>query len=718
MRAYVRLFASLLFLGNSLLFSNPVRADDDVGDEYDENARVMRVSLMKGEVSLRRSGELEWESAQLNLPLVEGDVLASGRDSHFEIQIDARNFVRVSENAVLKIVTLREEGIALSLTEGGAIVRLARFDHEREYFEIDAPGTTIATEKTGLYRLDVAADGSVRVTVRGDGRARIYSEESGFVLRNDRTARLVPDGQNRGDWEFTSAATFDQWDFWNDERERYLASRLRYDDRDRYYDNEVWGAEELDAYGDWSYTRDYGYVWRPHITVINNYYDWAPYRHGHWRWCPPYGWTWIADEPWGWAPYHYGRWVYYNNYWCWAPRGYGYAYRRAFWRPALVAFIYIPTRFGERIAWYPLTHGQRDPRSRYWGRHRDAFGDRNRDGNRAGNIISTRPVDPAFLRAVSTLSTAEFGAGRVRAKMATTDVARRALKGDPVPGRLPVTPRDGSQPIAKGEGSRADALKGTPGARPTLNIDRSTGIKPPRDVPDRITGAARRTPGASLDGELRRLRVFNNREPRVNTTLTPDGQKGGAAKVDDVDTGAVMRPGREVKRAPSEDGGVPSGSDSGNEGKSAPRNTRSFPSSNDGSAPDTKSSDPPGWKKPDSDSDSNQPRVKPSRPVDGESSTPKYERPVRVPRSEPTESPKSEPRRDDTPTYRPVRPTPREEPPPRRESPPPPPRNDPPPSPKYEAPAPKQERPAPSAPSKDKGSDRPTFRPKSKGDQD
>ncbi|MDQ1523212.1 MAG: hypothetical protein QOE47_1136, partial [Pyrinomonadaceae bacterium] len=115
---------------------------DDAG--YEESARVVRISLLSGDVSVRRAGDKGWEKATLNLPLVEGDRLATGANSRLEIQIDARNFVRLGEYATLDIVTLREEGVALSLPEGTATLRLARFDKDREYFEIDAPKTTMA----------------------------------------------------------------------------------------------------------------------------------------------------------------------------------------------------------------------------------------------------------------------------------------------------------------------------------------------------------------------------------------------------------------------------------------------------------------------------------------------------------------------------------------------------------------------------------------------
>ena len=175
----------------------------------------------------------------------------------------------------------------------------------------------MAAEKKGLYRVDVSREGRVRMTARDGGRARIYSETSGFALRDGRTAELILEGAFAGDWEFVAAGS-DSWDSWVDDRERFLAERLRYDVQ--YYDKYTWGAEDLDAYGNWIYANEYGWIWRPHASSISMYDDWAPYRYGGWVWVAPYGWTWVGNEPWGWAPYHYGRWVYYNGYWAWCPR--------------------------------------------------------------------------------------------------------------------------------------------------------------------------------------------------------------------------------------------------------------------------------------------------------------------------------------------------------------------------------------------------------------
>ena len=75
------------------------------------------------------------------------------------------------------------------------------------------------------------------------------------------------------------------------------------------------GYQDLDQYGSWRNTPDYGAVWVPNGTPAG----WAPYHNGHWVWVDPWGWTWVDDAPWGFAPFHYGRWAYVGGYWGWVP---------------------------------------------------------------------------------------------------------------------------------------------------------------------------------------------------------------------------------------------------------------------------------------------------------------------------------------------------------------------------------------------------------------
>ncbi len=155
----------------------------------------------------------------------------------------------------------------------------------------------------------------------------------------------------------------DNWDRWNDRRddELYTLAESRQESR-LYVPAGVPGVNELDHYGDWWYTPDYGYVWSPRAVTVG----WAPYRTGYWRWYPAYGWVWVANEPWGWAPYHYGRWAYYGSRWCWVPNG-GFSVGFGWsWSPALVTFVGFGGGYRPGynwVGWVPLGPGER-----YYGR--------------------------------------------------------------------------------------------------------------------------------------------------------------------------------------------------------------------------------------------------------------------------------------------------------------------------------------------------------------
>ena len=295
-------------------------------DDYtpEITARVARISFLRGDVQIRRPDNQDWERATQNLPLVEGDEIATDKNGRIEIQFDRDTYLRLAENSYLKILNLKDEGIALSLPQGTLSVRLLNFDKGRSYFEIDAPQTTIAVQKEGMYRVDAGDEFSheVRVSATEKGEARVYSQNSAVTLRDGRTARVFIRGNYAGESDMVDASLYaDEFETWSLDRDAIIAKRLRDSHYDKYYDRDIYGAEDLSEHGEWIYTRKYGYVWRPYSNSVSRYADWSPYRYGHWRWIPPYGWTWVNDEPWGWATYHHGRWVFVNGYWVWSPYG-------------------------------------------------------------------------------------------------------------------------------------------------------------------------------------------------------------------------------------------------------------------------------------------------------------------------------------------------------------------------------------------------------------
>ncbi len=282
------------------------------------------------------------------------------------------------------------------ISQGTLGVTLIEFNKEDGYLEIDAPSSTIAIQKSGVYRIDAGDEFNkeVRVSVRDDGEARVYSRDSGFVLKDGRTARLFLDGTFSGEWETSrNSKIVDDFADWSQERDSAIAAALSNRNDDSYYDDDVYGTSDLRDNGEWIYTPEYGNVWRPYSRSISRYANWSPYRYGHWRWLPYYGWTWVNDEPWGWATYHYGRWIFINGYWHWSPHR---RYRAGWsWRPALVYVTYI----GDSYCWYPLPYGYRYYNYNY--RFRDRWGRRNYggprnggNGNGNGNGSPNAPVVP------------------------------------------------------------------------------------------------------------------------------------------------------------------------------------------------------------------------------------------------------------------------------------------------------------------------------------
>ncbi len=519
------------------LFLNTANVFADVSDDYtpDVTARVARISFAHGDVEIKRAGDRsDWEHATQNLPIVEGDEITTGANARLEIQFDSRNYLRLAENSYLKITTLKDEGIAVSLSQGSLNLRVLEFDKQRSYFEVDAPKTTVAVQKAGMYRIDAGDNRKpeVRVTVTGEGEARLYSENSGFVLRSGRSSRIYLEGNYAGEWETSDAVRYaDDFDNWALERDATIAKRLQTAAYDKYYDRDVYGAEDLSDYGEWIYTKKYGYVWRPFSSAVSSYANWSPYRYGHWRWVPPYGWTWVNDEPWGWATYHHGRWVYDSTGWVWTPYPQHRA-RRNWWQPALVVVTYS----GSLICWYPL------PYEYNYYNYNSTYIDRRRTTiiNNTTVIVNPTPAPTPVIGAknrrferkppeldvpptgVVAVDASDFGRKTRGFMTAPPELAKKVLS------RMPQE-RENTPPLP----TYTD-LNG--------NLSREIRVdNPPVEKINRHIqiGADQRREGISLDENLHKERIYGNRPPIERTPPSEAREDGG--NIETRKTGAVKR---------------------------------------------------------------------------------------------------------------------------------------------------------------------------------
>ncbi len=365
--------------------------------------RVARISLLEGDVNYQRGGDkqnsgqnsgqnnaqADWFDATINTALEERDQLFSGRNGRAELQLNGRTLVRLDRETNLRITQFNTSTVQLSQAIGTATYRVDNLDRRQFqvydvaqgsiddplYFEVDTPAVAITFAKEGLYRINVRDDGTTELIVR-KGQAEIYNQELGTIqVKSGR--RILIEGRDVGYYQIAKLNDKDEWDRWNDRRDDDFYARTNDNNRSsRYVPVSVAGSYDLDAYGDWYDTPDYGYVWSPRNVNAG----WAPYRQGAWRYHNTWGWTWTSYEPWGWAPYHYGRWNYYQSRWCWTPYvnfgvgrvGIGFWD----WSPHLVAFFgsggsynrgynngyYDGYRDASWTGWCPLGFGER------WGR--------------------------------------------------------------------------------------------------------------------------------------------------------------------------------------------------------------------------------------------------------------------------------------------------------------------------------------------------------------
>ncbi len=338
MAALRRTRAALALL---LAFALPAQAQQ--AEAEDPPDRVGRIALVEGDVSLRGPDQTDWTVAVANYPVAAGTSLHTASGARTELGF-GNAAVRIDGLSEATVTRLEDGAIGLRVDRGRISLRL---EHpiESNRVAVDTPRGRFDIITAGTYHIDAGgADKPTRIAVL-EGEAR-------FAGRTYQAVRTGEALDIRGNPETVTPGRAERtaFDDWATARDRAAQAPLT----ERHVSSATPGYQDLDRAGTWQQTPDYGAVWYPTAVPAG----WAPYRHGHWAWVHPWGWTWIDDAPWGFAPFHYGRWAYYRDRWCWVP---GPVVRRPIYSPALVAFIGGPAlviQIGGRrqpaIGWVPL----------------------------------------------------------------------------------------------------------------------------------------------------------------------------------------------------------------------------------------------------------------------------------------------------------------------------------------------------------------------------
>ncbi|MEO8998253.1 MAG: DUF6600 domain-containing protein [Rhodanobacter sp.] len=317
-------------------------------DSADPPSRVARLSYIAGDLGFLPAGAKDWIDASVNRPLTTGDRLSTSQGARAELELGGGS-LRMDGQTDFGLLDLNDQLAQIELTQGTLNLTVRHLGQGQSY-EIDTPTVALVVDQPGSFRVDIDDNGgSTRITAF-DGGATVYGENNAQrTINPGRSYRFVD--SSLAAVSISDIGGGDAFDGWVSGRDRrYAQSSSR-----QYVSDDVIGYQDLDQYGDWQSSSDFGEVWYPARVAV----DWAPYRDGHWAYIAPWGWTWVDDSPWGFAPYHYGRWAYTHRGWGWIP---GPREVRPIYAPALVAFVggggwSIGIGSGP-VGWFPLGPGE------------------------------------------------------------------------------------------------------------------------------------------------------------------------------------------------------------------------------------------------------------------------------------------------------------------------------------------------------------------------
>ena len=398
---FLALTGAVLSLAGSF---TPVRAQDP----DDLKRGVARISLINGDVSVRRGDSGEWVAGVINAPLLTEDHVATGPNSRGEVQFDASNLFRLGANAEVHLSQLEYGRYQMELNRGVMTYRMQRTSDGN--IEIDTPSLSVRPSRQGSFRISVNDAGETEVTAR-NGDVEVFTPRGSQWVHNGQTL-MARGAASDAEFQVVAAGGMDDWDRWSDGRDRALTQAVS----PRYVGAGVYGTEDMDNYGSWTSVPEYGNVWHPTVGP-----DWAPYQAGRWVWEDWYGWTWVSYDPWGWAPYHYGRWFHNDRFgWCWTP---GMITARHYWSPALVGFIGfghgIGVGFGfGNVGWVPLA--PYEVFHPWWGRGYSG----NHGFNQSVNITNVNVTNvyrnANYRNGISAVAANDFQSGRFNNVMRTS----------------------------------------------------------------------------------------------------------------------------------------------------------------------------------------------------------------------------------------------------------------------------------------------------------
>lgn len=300
----------------------------------ESKARIVRLSEVQGTVQLDRSAGDGFEKAFINLPVIEGCKLKTGKDGRAEVEFEDGSALRLASDSEVDFtrLALGDDGQKLStvqLVSGTAYANLhpKKSDAKSaDQFLLNFARESVAVSEGAHFRVELADATATVAVFKGKVEATSPAGEVEVAEKHSAKIDLAKDAiaKDDGASDATKRETFvlaknielqptDAWDQQQaDYHDRYATSAGSKGMNSPY----GYGVGDLNYYGSYMSLPGYGNVWQPYFTGAS----WSPFQDGAWAFYPGAGYMWVSGYPWGWMPSNYGNWVFVPGYgWVWQP---------------------------------------------------------------------------------------------------------------------------------------------------------------------------------------------------------------------------------------------------------------------------------------------------------------------------------------------------------------------------------------------------------------
>jgi hypothetical protein len=277
----------------------------------DSHVRIVRLSDVKGTLSLDRKTGNGFEATMPNMPIVEGEKLRTA-EGYAEVEFEDNSTLRVAPNSLVEfpLLALRGSGAKASTIQVvRGIVYVNLESTKGNEFALRVADQTMTISPSTHMRMTVN-DGKTVVSVFNGSVEVKHGSETTLVTKKE---SLTLAGEQVAVAKKIEEESYDAWDKdANEYHARYSQANAM------VAGGATYGLSDLNYYGNFINGGAFGSFWQPYLVGAG----WNPYCNGVWALYPGAGYSWVSPYPWGWLPYHSGTWSFFPGYgWGWQPGG-------------------------------------------------------------------------------------------------------------------------------------------------------------------------------------------------------------------------------------------------------------------------------------------------------------------------------------------------------------------------------------------------------------